>query len=216
MQIHITSIARLFLPRTFLSTKELLSKYWLNQWRNSTRPSARQNRSFEWDDHKSIGVMKRKSWCWQHLYLKSFLTCLREAHISLCVCLLLCGGKLCPRTPEKHQEALVAAWPSVIRLVPVQTQLAVSAVAARANPGYFLPSLLQQEKIVLFLQTHCGRKWKGRKTMLKSQLALSLPEIKPRASYAPKMNWAILPANLLYCKMVIGSIPGMVSLLGLY
>lgn len=216
MQIHITSIARLFLPRTFLSTKELLSKYWLNQWRNSTRPSARQNRSFEWDDHKSIGVMKRKSWCWQHLYLKSFLTCLREAHISLCVCLLLCGGKLCPRTPEKHQEALVAAWPSVIRLVPVQTQLAVSAVAARANPGYFLPSLLQQEKLVLFLQTHCGRKWKGRKTMLKSQLALSLLEIKPRASYVPNMNWAILPANLLYCKMVIGSIPGMVSLLGLY
>lgn len=72
---------------------------------------------------------------------------------------------------------------------------AICAVVGRANPGYFLQLLLQQEKIVLFLQTPCGRKWKGRETMFKSQLALSLLEIKPRASHVPNMNWATLPAS---------------------
>lgn len=148
MQIHITPLARLFLPRTFLSTKELLSKYWLNQWRHSTRPSARQNRIFEWDDHKDIGVMKRKSWCWQYLYLKRFLTCIREARISLHVCLLLCSGNLCPQMPEKHQGAPVTCGSMTFSYQAATSSDtgAIRAAVARANPGYFLQSLLQQKK----------------------------------------------------------------------
>lgn len=167
MQIHITRLARLFLPRTFLSTKELLSKYWLNQWRNSTRPLARQNRTFELDDHKGIGVMKRKHWCWQYLYLKRFLACIKEAHISLHVCFLLCSGKLCPRTLGNHQGALVTCGSvtfSYQTVVPVQTQLAVcAAVVARANPGYFLQSLLQQEKICLVPSNPLWQEVEGQK-----------------------------------------------------
>lgn len=75
------------------------------------------------------------------------------------------------------------SWPSVLLLLLEQI-LAISC------SRYY-----SKKRFVLFLQTHCGRKWKDRKTVFKSQLALSLLGIKPRASYVSNMDWTTPPAS---------------------